>query len=190
MSALASELGSTIGDARLLCIDEEPGQFAFFVWHNVIFIVWPTAATGRAVERLGLRVRDLLKEHPKGESHIHMVKAGIGLPTADARAGFVGLMHEFENNLAAVAVCLLGSGFWASAIQGAVTGMRMLAPRSFEMHIHNDMDSVALWLPDEHRKRTGVSVRPEDLLAAMREAFAAGIKSPSRGSQRAAVAAR
>jgi hypothetical protein len=168
----------------------EPGRFAFFTWHNVFLIVWPTAATGAAVQRLGSCTRDVLRRDPTRQSHIHIVKAGAPLPTADARAGFVGLMHEFEPNLAAVAVCLLGSGFWASAIQAAVTGIRMLGPRSFEMHIHNDLGSVARWLPDEHRNQTGVELQPQDLLAAMQEAFAEGIKSPSRAPRRAAASTR
>ena len=186
----AGEVVSTIGGVQLICLDFEPGQYAFFAWQNVLICVWPTAATGAAVERWGSHVRELLKQHPKGESHIHIVKAGAPVPTADARAGFVGLMHEFEHNLAAAAVCLLGSGFWASAISAAITGMRMLAPRSFEMHIHRDLESVGEWLPDEHHRHTGVVLRPDDLLAVLREAFSEGTKSPSRGSQQAVTAAR
>lgn len=186
----AGEIGSTIGGVQLICLDFEPGQFAFFAWQNVLVAVWPTAATGAAVQRWGSHVRELLKEHPKGESHIHIVKAGAPVPTAEARAGFVGLMHEFERNLAAAAVCLLGSGFWASAIQAAITGMRMLAPRSFEMHIHRDLESVGEWLPDEHHRHTGVVLQPDDLVAVLREAFSEGTKSPSRGSQQAVSAIR
>jgi hypothetical protein len=190
MASQATESGRAIGGAQLICLEMESGRFAFFAWHNVVIIVWPTAATGLAVERLGSQVRELLKQHPNGESHVHVVKAGAPLPTAEARAGFVRLMHEFEHALAAAAVCLLGSGFWASAIQGAVTGMRMLAPHSFDMHIHNDLESVVEWLPEVHRKCTGVALSPDDLLTVLREAFAEGTKSTNRSSERAAAGVR
>jgi hypothetical protein len=190
MQSQARALGPTIGGSALICFDAQPGQYAFFSWHNVIILVWPNSATGASVERLGNHYRAMLKRDPKPQSHIHVVKAGAGLPTGEARAGFVKLMHEFENDLAAVGVCLLGSGFWASAIQGAVTGMRMLAPRSFEMHIHNDFESLVQWLPAEHLLRTGVALGPDHLLAALNTAFAEGTRTPSRGPQRSSVAAR
>jgi hypothetical protein len=68
--------------------------------------------------------------------------------------------------------------------------MRMLAPRSFAMHIHNDLESIVRWLPDEHRLRTGVALDPADLLAALNMAFAEGTRTPSRGPERASAAMR
>jgi hypothetical protein len=190
MQSQARALGPTIGGAPLVCFDMEPGQYGFFAWHNVIILVWPDSATGVAVERLGAHVRERLKRDPIAQSHIHIVKAGAGLPTREARAGFVELMHAFERDLAAVAVALLGSGFWASAIQGAVTGMRMVAPRSFEMRIQNHLESIVEWLPVEHRNRSGVAIDPGDLLTIMNSAFAEGIRTPSRGPKRASASAR
>ncbi len=171
MPAHVKEVKSSAGSVQLVCLDSEPGKFAFFGWQNVLVSVWLAAGTGAAVERLGNATRPYEKFHPRGVSNIHLVKGGAGMPTAEARAGFVGLMERYSAWFACIAVSLLGRGFWASALQGAVTGMRMLAPRSFEMRIHDDIEGVLEWLPDEHLRRTGVFLDKDELYAVMNQAF-------------------
>jgi hypothetical protein len=165
---------TSVGAPQLTGLDSTPGKFAFFASQNVTIFVWLSAASGADVERAANAMRPRMKLYPRGQSHIHLVKSGIGLPTPEARAGFVGLMDQYDRQLACVAVALLGRGFWASALQGAITGMRMLAPRSFEMRMHSDLESVVAWLPDAHLKRTGVFLDPAELLAALNQAFLDG----------------
>jgi hypothetical protein len=145
-----------------------------------MIFVWLSAATGADVELLAKGIGPNLKLYPRGQSHIHVVKSGIGLPTPEARARFAALMEQYDRQLACVAVALLGRGFWASALQGAITGMRMLAPRSFEMRTHSDLEAIVEWLPDAHGKRTGVFLEPVELLAAVKQAFLDGSAAPTR----------
>ncbi len=65
---------------------------------------------------------------------------------------------------------LLGGGFWNSALRSAITGVLMLTPRSFPVRIHNTIDEVVGWLPDEHLRRTKVRLSPAELAAALQAA--------------------
>ena len=152
-------------------LDSEPGAFSILVWHNITIVSWNANATGSTVRRVAEATVPIAEECRQGFSNIHLVRHGSSLPTAEARAGFVEMADRYSQALACVAVGLLGSGFWASALQSAVTGMRMLSPRSFAFRIHNSIDAVTAWLPPEHLKRTGVSVDPDELHSIMTGAF-------------------
>ncbi len=155
----------------LRLLDSEAGHFSFFVWQNVTIVAWAAAATGPAVKRIEVASTPVMKEHPEGVSAIHLAKEGAGMPTAEAREGFLQSMKVHAKSLQCVSVVLLGGGFWASTLQSIVTGMRMLAPNSFAMRIDNGFDSCLHWLPPEHLRRTGVALRPNELRAAMNEAL-------------------
>ncbi len=164
----------------LRLLDSEAGCFSLFVWHNVLIAAWASQATGSAVQRIDVATSPLMKEHPEGVSVIHLVKDRTGMPTAEARAGFLESMKVNARSLQCVSVVLLGGGFWASTLQSIVTGMRMLAPNSFTMRIDNGFDTVIHWLPPEHLRRTGVSLRPNELKTAMTEAFSRMTKDAER----------
>ena len=107
------------------------------------------------------------------------------MPTPEARAGFVQMMEQHSKELACVGTVLLGSGFWVSALQSVITGMRMISPRSFDHRINNSFEAVVSWLPKEHRKRTGVSVDPRELHAALDKAYRPGDRSTRQRARKA-----
>jgi hypothetical protein len=80
------------------------------------------------------------------------------LPAPDVRAHFVDALKKNAENLACVAVVVAGTGFWTSALRSFVTGLRWLAPRSFEFRMDSTVEDVAKWLPAEHATRTGVEL--------------------------------
>jgi hypothetical protein len=112
-------------------LDSEPGKFAFYAWHNITIVIWLSQATGPAVLRLGKVLQSMVETHPKGISSVQIITDRAAVPTSEARKGFVDLMKQHAKQLACVAVVLLGGGFWASAMQAAVTGIRMITPHSF-----------------------------------------------------------
>jgi hypothetical protein len=157
---------------RLEVLDSEPGVFAVYSWLNTTIVVWPRHATGSIVDRLAQVTRLKVREHKSGFSNFHLVKNGAGLPTPEAREGFVAMMHEHSTSLACVATVLLGTGFWVSALQSVTTGLRMLSPRSFDQRTTNSIESTVAWVPKVHRERTGVDIDPEHLRAALEDAYA------------------
>jgi hypothetical protein len=161
-------------------LDAEPGHFSLFAWQNLTIATWASEATGPAVHRIDVAAAPLLKERAEGVTSIHLVKEGAGMPTAEARDGFLQSMKVNARSLQCVSVVLLGGGFWASTLQSIVTGMRMLAPNTFTMRVDNGFDAVVHWLPPEHLRRTGVPLRPNDLKAAMIQAFSRTMEDAER----------
>ena len=148
---------------QVTIVEFEPGICAIGTWLNVIVIVWWASATGSAVERLE-RVTVLLRElYPDKSSHVHFVKNRAGLPSAAARSAFVKIMKEHESHIANCAVVVGGSGFWASTMRSAITSMRVISPRSFEMRLHGTWREILEWLPSSHQYRTGVELKPQML---------------------------
>jgi hypothetical protein len=165
---------------RLEVLDLEPQAFAFLAWQNVIIAVWRAQPTKAAVGRLAVRGQSITERYPR-HSAIHIVHGGTGVPAPEARAAFVELMKGRASKLACVAAVLLGHGFWASALQGAITGMHMLAPHSLPLRICDSIEVAADWLPDEHFVLTGVAINPGALHNALREALiAAGAPASTR----------
>ena len=167
------------GELRLL--DHEPGAFSMFVWKNITILTWLAPATGATTKRVAEETIRVASACPEGFSNIHLLQHGIGLPTAEARHDFAEMMNRHPE-LACVGVALLGSGFWASALQSAITGIRMLSPkRSSIMRIHDSMEGVAEWLPQEHLKLTGVQIGSAELQAAMTQVFSETLQQAESG---------
>jgi hypothetical protein len=168
---------------ELKLLDAEPGAFSMFVWKNVTILSWMAPATGAGTKRVAECTKQVASACRDGFSNIHLVKDGIGLPTVEARHEFADMMNRHSQELACVGIALLGSGFWASALQGAITGIRMLNPRrSAVLRIHDSIDGVADWLPREHIKYTGVLLRSTELHSAMTQAFAETLQQAESGT--------
>jgi hypothetical protein len=156
--------------AQLTVLDSELNHFVFGHWHNVNVTVWQHQATGKAVARFTKVVEALTRQHPTGLSSIHLIANRAGVPTAEARAGFLQLMKRYEKDLANVAIIIAGSGFWASTMGSVITGMRLLAPMSFGFRIFNNIDESAPWLAEGHSKKTGVTLDEAQLVTVLKSA--------------------
>jgi hypothetical protein len=144
-----------------------PGHYQLCTLQNLTLVFWAAQANGSAAHNIMALTRDFVLQHPTGFSNIHIVREGAPLPDAAARACFVKMMDEFQQDMKCVGVVLDGAGFWASAVQGAITGMRMLAPRTFAIRVASTADEIASWLAPESSQRTGVVLEP----ARVREAI-------------------
>ena len=105
-------------------------------------------------------------ERPVAAS-VHMVGEGAAIPSAEARAGFIDLMQNHSRPARALSVVLGGSGFWASALQSVVLGMRMLTRRDFALTFHPDTWTSAQWLCQQNTAFGGRPVDPKQLSQAM-----------------------
>ncbi len=67
-----------------------------------------------------------------------------------------------------LAVVTLGAGFWVSALQGAITGIRMLAPvgNSILRFVPKPEDLQG-WFVDEHVARSSESIDDASLVKAI-----------------------
>jgi hypothetical protein len=147
----------------------QPGAWSFGVWQNFVIGVWSAKATAEAVGSLGNTARSLKEKY----TSLHIIKSGAALPTADGRAALVELLKERTGKLACITVVLLGSGFWASAVQSMITGLHMVAPSgSTKLRICDTIEDAVAWLAKEHGTLTGVDVNASDLRTVLTDALA------------------
>jgi len=149
--------------------DAQPGAWSFGVWQNFVIGVWSARATAEAVGSLGRTARSFKEKY----TSLHIIKTGAALPTADGRAALVELLKERTGKLACITVVLLGSGFWASAVQSMITGLHMVAPSgSTKLRIYDTIEDAVAWLAKEHGTLTGVDVNASDLRSVLTDALA------------------
>jgi hypothetical protein len=152
-------------------LDSEPHAFLFGSWKNVLIAVWKGQATAPRVERFRRAIEVMTERTPGYRSNVHVILDGAALPTAEARASLVALMKRNRETLAAVVIVVSGSGFWSSALRSAMTGLRVLAPTSYDFHVAATIDNVVNWLPAVHELSTGVKLDPEELGDVLRSAL-------------------
>jgi hypothetical protein len=168
---------------ELRVLDHQPGEFVFSVWGNVLFFFWVAPATPKSIGRLAECTEPLYEQNPGGVSNVHVVDSSTGLPSPEVRELLIGLMRRRASRRACLAVVPIGAGFWASTLRSFATGIRLLAPRSFEMGIHTSLEEVADWLPGPHFERTGTRLDRNRLLDALRRTDALShseVAQPSR----------
>lgn len=144
------------------------------LWRNVTIVAWLGKPTGAATRELGTITKRALNELGTGTkvSNVHLIPISLRLPDAEARAGLHEVTQHYGQYTACVGVIVSGSGFWASAVRGVVTGVQVIAPRSFEMRIHTNSTELLDWLPREHERRTGVAIEGAELQRQIEQAEA------------------
>ncbi|HEX6239256.1 MAG TPA: hypothetical protein VFZ61_00125, partial [Polyangiales bacterium] len=101
---------------------------------------------------------------------LHVIHPGVGLPTSDVRVALVAAMKRYADVLGCMGIVLLGAGFWASAMQSALTGIRMLAPvGGSQLRISSSVTEIIAWLVAGHEKQTGERLSDPALLAAFEQ---------------------
>lgn len=163
--ARASQLPTIVADAQLA---EMPGVVSVRGWRNLTICIWTGQATGPAAQLVKTTI-DRPQTQGVRQSFVHVINENLPLPDSASRSIFMTLMKERADDLACVAVVVLGSGFWASAMRNAVIGMRVFAPRNFDFRVFGSCDEVVLWLPAAHEKHTGVALPPDALAQWLKE---------------------
>jgi hypothetical protein len=142
----------------------EQDHYTIAHWRDVAFVHWLARADAPAMERVHGVLRQVVSEHPRGVSFIHVAHEGVGLPDAGARQALTQMMAEFAEVTVCVGVVLRGNGFWASAMQSVLTGLRLLAPpRRWQMRFANHQSEIAGWVAKAHEQRTQRALDPGEL---------------------------
>jgi hypothetical protein len=160
---------------RLVKVAHDPGHYIGGRTRNVVLFYWLRSGTPQGVDALNQLCEQVSQGRKLPFSAIHVVRADIGLPDAPVRQALASSMKKFADVTCCLAVVTLGAGFWVSALQSAVTGIRMLAPIGASMlRFVPKADDLQGWFVDEHVARTGVSLDDGRLLEAVRELLAWG----------------
>jgi len=138
------DLGSRA--STLLLLAASPEAYAFYRWDNIAINVWASQPTGEAVKVLAQLTERSLSECPSGLSSIHWLEQGVALPTAEARQGLGEIAKRYEKHLICVGVMLQGSGFWASATRSALSGIVLLAPRTYSLRFYGEVSELSAFV--------------------------------------------
>jgi len=155
------------------------GHYTVAVWGDVGIVHWMRQADGTAMQRVQDSFKSVVANHPRGVSFIHLVDDGAGLPDPDARRVLTDMMAGFAEVTVCVAVVLMGAGFWASALQSLLTGMRLFAPpRPWTMRFAMRPAELRKWLPPLHEQRTSQPLHFDELEAAIHGVLSSGASQP------------
>jgi hypothetical protein len=151
LSSLPPRLEATL-------FDVEVGRFRYSIWRNVSIGVWAGQANLEAVQRVALISHHMLKQHPEGHSSVVFVLPGAPAPTPEAQVAFSRVFDPRNTDLACTAIVVEGEGFWASGIRSSITRMRLGAPGTVKLRVHDTLAEVLEWFPIQHAKCTGVTL--------------------------------
>jgi hypothetical protein len=139
-------------------------QHASYSWKNVVISFWFGPSTLDALATRDAKLEALCALHPQGISTIDVVLPGkFALPSPEVREELSRFVQKYAPHVVASALILLGSGFWASAVRGAVTAVTMLSRREQKPQIFGAPRAAADWLAPVHLERTGVAFDAEEL---------------------------
>jgi hypothetical protein len=79
-------------------------------------------------------------------------------------------MNEKVERRGCVGIVVGGTGFWASAIRGLITGLRSASSREYPLKLAGSIDELVSWLPEPHFKRTGIALDPAEFARALQAA--------------------
>jgi hypothetical protein len=164
----SANLKTVFDPARLIEIDL--GTCYAGAWANVSLTHWVSRGTVSAVDCVARVGTELRAQYPMGTSAVHLIREGAGLPTPEVREGLVKLMNEKVERRGCVGIVVGGTGFWASAVRGLITGLRAASSREYPLKLAGSIDEIVSWFPEPHYKRTTVALDPAEFARALQAA--------------------
>lgn len=159
-------------ETALVRLAVRPGEYGFYRWQHVAINVWASQPSAAAIEVLSALTERSLSDCPGGIASIHWLEEGVPLPTPEARVALSELAKRYERHVLCVGVLLQGSGFWASATRSALTGVMLLAPRTFFLRFFSEANELASHILRELSQRgRGMGGDVEPLVGAFDEAL-------------------
>ena len=134
--------------------------------------VWKDAASTAAISRIEATIPARLKTHPGRLSTVHIALPSSGAPTAEVRAAFAETAKRWQNITGCVAVVVEHTGFIASALRSAVTGIHLVSGAEFPMRAHRTVAEAVPWLVEMHAQTTKVQLVPSDVMQVLNAARA------------------
>jgi hypothetical protein len=156
------------GEARAPEVLHDADGFVMATWKNIAIHVWTVQATPALVDTLDRLTASFIGVHPEGISAVHTIAKNAPLPDADVRDRLQQVTKRHASRVACVCHVVEGSGFWAGALHGFLTGLHWLTRGSFRLNICSDIQAAARWLPAPHGQGTKIVVGVAELEEVLR----------------------
>jgi hypothetical protein len=148
----------------------DPGIVTMFMLENVAVLVWFQQPTAESIDRVDQRLASLRAGQGPALTMVHVIKSPLQLPDDASRAGMLHVMRAHDVSL--VVMVVKGSSFMLSMMRSVITGLRVLTAGRFDYRIDDSIESVATWLPQQHRAKSGVQIDSQRLNDVLRTADA------------------
>ena len=122
---------------------------------DVLFVLWSASPTVEQAATLDSVSRSLIARYGH-LSCIHVAHHEVPLPGDEARRVLQENAQLLTKHVTAVAVVLLGHGFWASAARAFVTSLRWggMTRLAFPVHVCATVEDATQWLGPLHAARS------------------------------------
>lgn len=147
-----------------------PGRYVAATTRDIVAFHWVGDAERSAIQLLEQLLDRQTASRTKPASAIHVVHQRVGLPNGEVRGALISLLEAYARSMGCVGVALLGTGFWASAMRSALTGIRMIVPMgALPMRFAQGLDDLLPWFCSTHQERTGHALQPASLQATLHQ---------------------
>jgi hypothetical protein len=114
---------------------------------GLVVIRWTSTPDARAVARMDAAVVRAMRDRgARTVGIVPIVDAGAPQPDPEARAALARVMEKHDRALYGTAYVVLGSGFQAAAIRGAITGLMLLARHTHATKVFATVPQAVRWL--------------------------------------------
>jgi hypothetical protein len=150
-------------------IGYESAGCIFALWRNITIAIWATQATVELVAELTRFSEEIsVQLNQQKVSALHIIRNQARLPDVAARQALRALNEQYAPRIACTVTMIEGTGFWASAMRGLVTGLQLVAPRQqYKHHSCATTSEAAGWLVAPHARQTGVHIDSGELRGAV-----------------------
>lgn len=90
--------------------------------------------------------RSLVEEYGDNTGSLTVIAPTTPLPSTDNRRASAEMLQKIGANLRCSAMVLQGTGFWASAIRGAVTAIFATARQPCEVRVFDEPEPASAWV--------------------------------------------
>lgn len=137
-------------------------------WHDTAIVVWATQATVPLITEFS-RLAEVMMERHTRASTVQILAPGSTIPTPDARVALNEVIARYADRLIGCAAIMEGSGFWASMMRSFLTGLQLFQRNGWKTKFCSTPTEAAQWLAVLHASELGVTIAPEQLIAAIVE---------------------
>jgi hypothetical protein len=113
------------------------------------------------------RLAEVMAQRSSRVTTVQFLAAGSSIPTPDARAALNEMIVRYADRLIACAAIMEGTGFWASMMRSFLTGLQLFQRNAWSTKFFSTPSEAAHWLATLHASELGVTIDPEQLVAAM-----------------------
>lgn len=146
-----------------------PGRYVAATVREIVTFYWAGDAERSSMQFLAQVLDKLTANGTKHASALHVVHERVALPNAEVRGELISMLQDYARITGCVGVVLLGSGFWASAMRSALTGIRMIMPMGAPpLKFAQSVDEILPWFCATHEERTGLAPNPAQLGGALK----------------------